>query len=1004
MNLIRILILQFSPGISLLCGFVFQVEAQNNLKTNWIINPFENKAFVENKGQFDGKDGYKRNEIAYGVEREGVGIYFSPRGLTIRHDIPEPDKVGGEQEEDHGYRKIIRVNMEWIGASNHAQIVAEDKWAHYYTYADVKDATGKTSLQAEAFRKLKYLNLYPGIDVEYSFPEGKSGFKYVLIVHPGADLSRVKMKYSSSDKLGIKKDNMDLHIQTLFGEIVDHAPLTTDQSGHVLKSAFNLNGKVVSFYIQESYDPSQTLIIDPWTVTPPFNRPNAYDVDYDTQGNVYAYGRPGGFSSACQLVKMNSLSNILWIFNATSLSSTYGDFAVDANSQSVYVVDGWGSTGFPALLKLNPAGAQTGVFVGTSTMNEMWRIFFNNCTGKAVIGGGGLTGTNQLMALDTNLLAMTPVNTLGATASQHDVCLLALDNAGDCYMLFSKAYPPSQSALFNNVLVKAPLNALATTSFSVSGNYAFREYTIPLYGHNVVCNGFNGISVSNKFLYTYDGKLLQRWNKTNGTLISSTNTTTLPMVCAGLSVDQCDRIFAGVQRSIVQYDTTFATLNTINLPDTVYDIKLGPGNALYASGRGFVGSFQVNNSNQLCGSCSLLSVSSTVHDPVCYGDCTGSATVSVNSGGTPPYQYSWNTTPVQTSATATGLCAGTYTCTITDALHLVNTSLVTVNQPPAIQLVINQSNLSCFGNCNGRASVLTSGGTGTLHYSWSTNPVQTGDTISGLCAGNYTCTVRDSIGCTTFRTVSITQPPVLIANAYSVPACGANQGNADVQTRGGAPGYSYSWNTTPPQFTAAISGLQSGIYTCWVTDSNGCGDSASVHVFAYAKPIITLPSGIVINYKDTLMLHPQVSGLNTYTWFPATGLSCNTCPDPLAQPLSTTTYCLEVISNEGCGDTACTTITVDMNCGEVFVPTAFSPNGDGHNDLECVYGNCVESMTFSIYDRWGEKVFSSSDPEVCWDGTFRGEQMNNGIFVYELEAKLITGKTIHQKGNISLVR
>jgi hypothetical protein len=214
MNLIRTLTLQFIPGFSLLFGFVSQVEAQNkqnNLKTSWIVNPFENKAFVENKGQFDGKGGFHKQDIAFGVEREGVGIYFTANGLTFRHDIQEDEQEKGEQEEAAGHRKSIRVNMEWVGASKSVQIVAEDKWAHYYTYADAHDASGKTSLKAQAFRKIKYLNLYPGIDVEYTFPESGSGIKYVLVVHPGANLSHVRMRYSSSDKLLLRRRRIFLY-------------------------------------------------------------------------------------------------------------------------------------------------------------------------------------------------------------------------------------------------------------------------------------------------------------------------------------------------------------------------------------------------------------------------------------------------------------------------------------------------------------------------------------------------------------------------------------------------------------------------------------------------------------------------------------------------------------------------------------------------------------------------------------------------------------------------
>ncbi|MDP1746615.1 MAG: gliding motility-associated C-terminal domain-containing protein [Bacteroidota bacterium] len=91
-------------------------------------------------------------------------------------------------------------------------------------------------------------------------------------------------------------------------------------------------------------------------------------------------------------------------------------------------------------------------------------------------------------------------------------------------------------------------------------------------------------------------------------------------------------------------------------------------------------------------------------------------------------------------------------------------------------------------------------------------------------------------------------------------------------------------------------------------------------------------------------------------------------------------------------------------CGEMFVPNAFSPDNNGENDMECVYGKCVKSLYFAIYDRWGEKVFETTDIMQCWDGTFRGKDMNTAVFVYVMRATLTTGEEVNKKGNISLIR
>jgi len=89
----------------------------------------------------------------------------------------------------------------------------------------------------------------------------------------------------------------------------------------------------------------------------------------------------------------------------------------------------------------------------------------------------------------------------------------------------------------------------------------------------------------------------------------------------------------------------------------------------------------------------------------------------------------------------------------------------------------------------------------------------------------------------------------------------------------------------------------------------------------------------------------------------------------------------------------------------LYVPNAFSPNASGKNDSQCLYGTeCIKSMSFGIYDRWGNKVFESTDPKACWDGTFNGQALDPAVFVYHLSATLTGGETVEKQGNITLVR
>uniref|UniRef100_UPI0025D1309E beta strand repeat-containing protein n=1 Tax=uncultured Pedobacter sp. TaxID=246139 RepID=UPI0025D1309E len=204
----------------------------------------------------------------------------------------------------------------------------------------------------------------------------------------------------------------------------------------------------------------------------------------------------------------------------------------------------------------------------------------------------------------------------------------------------------------------------------------------------------------------------------------------------------------------------------------------------------------------------------------CNGGSNGSATISV-SGGTPGYTYSWSPSG-GTAATATGLSAGTYTCTITDANGLTKTQNVTITQPTAITATTSQTNVACNGATNGSASVTVSGGAGGYTYSWSPSG-GTAATATGLSAGTYTCTITDANNCQIIKTFTITQPTAITATTSqtNVACNGASNGSASVTASGGAGGYTYSWS--PSGGTAATAtGLSAGTYTCTITDANNC--------------------------------------------------------------------------------------------------------------------------------------------------------------------------------------
>jgi gliding motility-associated-like protein len=262
--------------------------------------------------------------------------------------------------------------------------------------------------------------------------------------------------------------------------------------------------------------------------------------------------------------------------------------------------------------------------------------------------------------------------------------------------------------------------------------------------------------------------------------------------------------------------------------------------------------------------------------------------------------------------------------------------------------------------------------------------------------------ITDVNGCTGTQTVSVVSAgTVSVSVASTQTGCLVNDGTATATAGSGTLPYTYSWNNGAS--TSSTTGLAAGNYTVSVTDANGCTQSQTVTVTQTAGPNATLAStSTLINPGQSVTL--TAGGGGTYQWNPSVGLSCTTCANPVTSPTVTTSYCVIVSDANGCTDSTCITVLVELPCGAIYLPNAFSPNNDLENDLECVMGACITEMHITIFNRWGELVFESNDQAVCWDGTYKGEPLGSAVFSYFLDATMKNGEKIMKKGNISLMR
>jgi len=296
----------------------------------------------------------------------------------------------------------------------------------------------------------------------------------------------------------------------------------------------------------------------------------------------------------------------------------------------------------------------------------------------------------------------------------------------------------------------------------------------------------------------------------------------------------------------------------------------------------------------------LLSSSTSIINNTCNGATSGQASVGI-TGGTPLYNYTWSSSPTQTTQTATGLRAGTYRVTIVDAAGCTLRDSVRLVDPPPIANTTTSTPVSCFGGSNGTAGITMQGGTPPFLYSWNTVPVQNTTTSTGLTAGTWIVTVSDQGGCATPYPIIVTQPTQLQSQATFTPVLcfGASTGTGSVNANGGTGQLTYSWNSVPIQNTTNANNLPAGTYTVTITDQNACTTSNTISIPEppqITSTTTTSPVSCFAGSDGTAQVNAG-GGVGNYTY------SWNTNPiqtSTISTGLQATTYTVTVIDGNGC--------------------------------------------------------------------------------------------------------
>ena len=307
-------------------------------------------------------------------------------------------------------------------------------------------------------------------------------------------------------------------------------------------------------------------------------------------------------------------------------------------------------------------------------------------------------------------------------------------------------------------------------------------------------------------------------------------------------------------------------------------------------------------------------------------------------------------------------------------------------------------------------------------YTWST---QDGLISSGqntniavvAASGTYTLQVAASQnGCINSASVTVSELEADIEAIFftaTPPDCNLSNGIIRIDSvRGGTAPFVYALNGNTFVANSQFSNLASGNFTIRAQDTNGCELEIPVIVPEPESIRINLGRDTTINLGDSLTLIPIIIP-NNYTsirWSPEDAFLNASAFEQNIKPSFTTTYTTEVIDSKGCKAKDFITVFV-RRIAAVFVPNAFSPDGDGNNDIFMIQAgaNVKEVKSFMIFDRWGNRVymagpFQPNDPTFGWDGNLNGKPMDPAVFVFFAEVELVDGKLEMIKGDLVLLR
>lgn len=998
---------------SLLLGLISAVTsifAGNNAKTGDI-------QYIANNGQW-------ANHILYSTPVYGGNLFLEQNCFTYyfsnMSEIGELHHSGNKNQLENFIIKKHAFRVSFVGANPNITLVGENKFANYYNYFLGNDQS-KWQGKVPAYGAIRYPQLYDGIDMlVYS---QSSSVKYDYIVKPGADANKIKVLYDGLDNIQLVEGNLEL--TTSINKMIELKPVAYQMingSKVNVLCEYLLDVNNISFSFPNGYDKNYELVIDPATLIFASYTGSSADnwgnsATFDNEGFLYGAGMTFGDGYPLTIGAYQStwgggggfyVGDItLSKFTADGTSLVYSTY-LGGNSEdqpySLYVSPEnelvvFGSTGsanFPVT-----AGAYDETFNGGPSITVDDVLAYNSGSDgvitKFATDGASLIGSTFFGGTQNDALLTGAINYNYSDHARGEVivdgdgniCIASCTRSSNLPVtagVFQVTLGGQQDgfiARFNNSLTTLQWCSFVGGSL-LDGTYSIKPMAT---GDYVICGGTN----SNNF------------PTTPGALHETFQGGTADGYVAIISNDATDLKFS-TYIGTNQYDQTYLT-------------ELDEENSVFITGqtRGaypVVGSVYENP-----GSSQYITKLNSSLSTIVYSTVFGSGSDQVN---------------ISPTAFLVDNCKNIYVCGWGGSVNqLVNFEAGTVDgmavTPDAIQSTTDGSDfyLAVFGENLSTLEYATyfGGDFSSEHVDGGTSRFdKQGVVYHAVCAG---CGGNDDFP-TTDGVVSNTNgsencnlgvfkislaPPVTSASFTNTPSSGCYPVDVDFSNESGN-AVAYSWDfgdgTTSTEENPSHTYNEPGEYTitlvAYVDGDCGINDTVTTVVTVYDYPVAGFTSTPEMPSTFSPVIFTSTStDASTWEWEFGDGFtSSEENPTHLYPLAGAYEVCLTVTTENGCEDKICDSVIIE-EISLLDIPNAFSPNGDGFNDEFLPFNYGMANYELTIYNRWGEVVFSTSTASIGWDGTFEGKVQEIGTYVYVVSGSGVDNVQYYKQGNFTLV-